>query len=125
MIDKRTIWQQALGGLAEDFFDLFLSPLQPFPDNVSYPVTPGMEALINDRFDSLYLPEKRLVHLGELIEENLTEQDERKMADRIVLLEWEVLNGFGHEAALNLGGASFEGLRQLARISGKFWFQKR
>lgn len=123
MIDKRTIWQQALGGLAEDFFDLFLSPAKPFPDDVSYPETPGMEALINDRFDSLYLPDKRLVNLGELIEENLTEQDERRLADWAALFEWEVLNGFGDEAALSLDGISFEGLRNLAVTWGSYLTQ--
>jgi len=77
MMDKRTIWQDALGDLAEDFFDLFLSPARAFPDDVSYPETPGMEALIKDRFDSLVLPEKRLLHMGELLKENWAEQHER------------------------------------------------
>jgi len=77
MMDKRTIWQDALGDLAEDFFDLFLSPARAFPDDVSYPETPGMEALIKDRFDSLVLPEKRLLHMGELLDENWAEQHER------------------------------------------------
>jgi len=123
MIEKQTIWQDALGELAEDLFDLFLSPLQPFPENVSYPATPGMEALINDRFDSLYLPDRRLVHLVERIDENWAEQYERRLADWTALFEWEVLKGFGNETAFASNGAGFEGLRQLAGTWGAYLAQ--
>ncbi len=118
MIDKKPIWQEALGGVAEDFFDLFLSPVRPFPEDVTYPEAPGMEVLIKDRFDGLVLPEKRLLHMVELIDENWAEQYEERVADWVALFEWEILRGCGDSAAFASDGASFEGLRRLARIWG-------
>jgi len=122
MIDKRTICQEALGGLAEDFLDVFLTPLQPFPDNISYPSTPSVATLVRDQFNSLELPERRLVRLEQVIGDDWSEQDERKLADLIAIFECEILSGFGYGVSI-LEGTSFQGLRRLASSWGSYLTQ--
>ena len=63
----RSTWEQTQNNLVEDFLDLFLPPVYPFHVETNYPKTASMGALIEDRFDSLELPEQKLFRLGELL----------------------------------------------------------
>jgi hypothetical protein len=51
-----------------------------------------MEALIKDRFNTLDLPEPKLLRLGELMEESWPEDFPRKEADWAVVFTYEVLS---------------------------------
>ncbi|GAI34725.1 unnamed protein product [marine sediment metagenome] len=120
MIIPMSTWEQAQYNLVEDFLDLFLPPRYTFSVEASYPKTASMEALIEDRFDSLELPEQKLLRLGELLGESSLEDFPRKQADLFTLYAYNVLEGFGHGFASNLQGAAFEGLNQLATTWGLY-----
>jgi len=113
-------WQQIQYNLVEDFLDLFLPPVYPFRVETNYPKTASMGALIEDRFDSLELPEQKLFRLGELLEESSLEDFPRKGTDLFTLYAYNVLEGFGHEPASNLQVSAFEGLNQLATTWGLY-----
>lgn len=116
----QSAWQQTQYNLVEEFLDLFLPPAYPFSVETNYPKTASMEALINDRFNTLDLPETKLLRLGKLMEESCPEDFPRKEADLITLYAYNVLEGFGHGLASNLQGAAFEGLKQLATTWGAY-----
>ena len=105
-------WKQTQYNLVEDFLDLFLPPRYTFSVETNYPKTVSMEALINDRFNTLDLPEPKLLRLGELLEESCLEDFPHKQADLFTLYVYNVLEGFGHGFASNLQGVAFEGLNQ-------------
>ena len=113
-------WEQAQCNLVEDFLDLFLPPRYPFSVEPSYPETASLEVLIKDRFNSLDLPEPKLLRLGELMDESYPEDFPDRCADFAVLYGYDVLEGFGHGLACSLQGAAFEGLRQLATTWGLY-----
>jgi len=77
-----------------------------------------MEALVKEHHNNLVIPERSLLLFDEIMREYDGTLDERKLADWPVLFEWEILSGFGNEAALNLSGASYEGMKGLARAWG-------
>ena len=56
-------WEQVQSDLLESFLDLFLLPTYPFDVQADYPRTASMEALIEGQFNSLVLPETKLLHL--------------------------------------------------------------
>jgi DNA-directed RNA polymerase specialized sigma24 family protein len=116
--NKLACWRNALGALAEDFLDLFASPPQPFPEDVTYPTTPNMEALVREHCNNIVMPERSLLLFDEIMRECDGTLDERKLADWAVLYEWEILSGVGNEAALNLSGGSYQGMRGLALAWG-------
>jgi len=113
-------WEQTQYNLLQGFLDLYLPPRYPFSVETSYPKMASMEALINDRFNTLDLPEPKLLRLGELMEESCLEDFPRKEADLFMLYAYDVLEGFGHGFASNLKGDAFEGLKQLADTWGLF-----
>ena len=117
---SQSAWQQSQYNLAEDFLDLLLPPRYPYPVETDYPKTASMEALIKDRFNTLDLPEPKLLRLGKLIEVSWPEDFPRKEADWAVVFTYEVLGGFEHRLASNLQGAAFEGLKQLADTWGLY-----
>jgi hypothetical protein len=79
-----------------------------------------MEALMNNRSNSLELPETKLLRLSEVMQESGLEDFPDKCADFAVLYGYDVLEGFGHESARSLEGAAFEGLRRLATTWGLY-----
>ena len=105
-------WEQAQYNLLQDFLDLYLPPRYTLSVETNYPKTVSMEALINDRWDSLALPEPKLLRLEKLMEESWPEDFPRKEADLFTLYAYNVLEGFGHGFASNLQGAAFEGLNR-------------
>ena len=120
MTIPRSAWEQTQYNLVQDFLDLFLPPHYTFSVETSYPKTASMEALIENRFSSLDLPEPKLLRLGELLEESCLEDFPHKQADLFTLYAYNVLEGFGHGFASNLQGADFEGLNQLATTWGLY-----
>ncbi len=120
MTMPRSTWEQTQYNLVQDFLDLFLPPRYTFSVEANYPKTASMGALIEDRFDSLELPEKKLFRLGELLEESSLEDFPYKQADLFTLYAYNVLEGFGHGLASNLEGSAFEGLQQLATTWGSY-----
>lgn len=113
-------WEQAQCNLVQDFIDLFLPPRYPFAVETSYPKTASMEALIKGRFNSLELPEQKLLYLGELMQESHLGDFPHKCADFAVLYAYDVLEGFGRGLPYSLQGAAFEGLKQLATTWGLY-----
>ena len=79
-----------------------------------------MEALIKDRWNSLDLPEPKLVHLGKMLDESCPRDFPHKEADWATLYAYSVLEGFGPGLASSLRGAAFEGLKQLATAWGLY-----
>lgn len=120
MTIPRSTWEQTQYNLVQDILDLFLPPRYTFSVETNYPKTASMEALLNDRFNTLDLPEPKLLRLGELLEESWPEDFPRKEADWAIVFTCEVLEGFGHGLASNLQGAAFEGLKQLADTWGLY-----
>lgn len=120
MTIPRSTWEQTQYNLMEDFLDLFLPPAYPFSVETNYPKTASTEALINDRFNTLDLPEPKLLRLEKLFEESSLEDFPRKQVDLAVLYTYDVLEGFGHGLACGLQGAAFEGLKHLATTWGLY-----
>jgi len=116
----RSTWEQTQYNLVQDFLDLFLPPRYPFAVETNYPKTASMEALMKNRFNSLELPEPKLLHLGKLMEEWCPQDFPDKCADFAVLYTYNVLEGFGHGLACSLQSTAFEGLKQLANTWGLY-----
>jgi len=109
------VWRQAWGELAEQLFDLFTALKA---SSQGYPVTPSVEALVEDRFSSLDLPSKSLVRMEQLSEEEWAQDGRRKVADWATMFQYEILKGIGDDLATNLGGVCFERLKELTRVWG-------
>jgi RNA polymerase sigma factor (sigma-70 family) len=116
----KSVWQQSRYNLAHDFFDLLLPPVYPFGVEASYPKTASIEFLIKGHFDSLELPEHKLLRLETLMDESWVKDFPEKEADWATIFAYEVLQGAGGQLASSIEGASFEGLKQLARAWGSY-----
>ena len=113
-------WRQMQSNLAQDFLDLFLPPSYAFSVETKYPITQSAEALINDRFNSLDLPERKLLHLKQLLEESSPEGFVRRVADWATVFAYDVLEGLRYGSAPNLSSSTFDGLKLLATIWGSY-----
>lgn len=113
-------WEHRLHNLVQDFIDLFLPADYPFPIEKGYPNTASIEVLIKDHSNSLELPDTTLLNLNQLSEESNHDQFSHKFGDWGIIFAYNVLEGFGHQAASNLDGMAFSGLRELAATFGSF-----
>ena len=111
-------FERAKYNLVQDFIDLYLPPRYIFSVDKNYPKTASMEALIEGRFNSLEVPETKLLRLQELSEESSWKEFPFRVADWATLFAYNILEGFGNRSASKLGGDAFEGLRQLATAWG-------
>jgi len=113
-------WEQTQHNLIQDLIDLFLPPSYTFSVDKNYPRTASIDALINDRFNSLDLPKRKLLRFEQLLEESGVEQFPHRLGDWATLFAYDVLEGFGPGSASKLSGAVFEGLKQLATTWGLY-----
>ena len=120
MTISRSAWEEAQHNLAQEFIDLFLPPRYTFSVETNYPETASMKAVINERANTLDLPEPKILRFEKLMEESCLEDFSCKGADWAVVFAYEVLAGFGHRLPSNLQGTALEGLKQLANAWGTY-----
>jgi len=114
-------WEQAQYNLVQDFIDLLYPPAYAYAIETKFLKTTRIEGLIEDRFNSLELPETKLVRLEQLLKEAPTlEEFPRGARDWATLFTFNLLEGFGQGAASNLQAAAFEGLKQFASTWGLY-----
>jgi RNA polymerase sigma factor (sigma-70 family) len=124
MIISRSAWQQAQNDLLEDFLNLWLPPTKPFAIDPNYPNSPSMEALFKERRGSIHIPQKALVLVDNVLNNDPVEGDFEAIADWATLFEVDLLQGFGHDLSSEMKGPTFEGLKGLATIWGLYLANK-
>jgi len=117
---SRSAWQQAQNDLMEDFLNLWLPPTKPFTIDPNYPKSPSMEALCKERCGSVYIPQKTVVLVDNVLNSYPIKQDFEAIADWATLFELDLLEGFGHDLPCEMKGPTFEGLKQLATTWGLY-----
>ncbi len=115
---SRSVWERTQYGLVDDFLDLFLPPVYEFAVEADYPRSPATGQMVEKLGASVEFPEAKLLRLEQYWDEPSVEMFERRLSDWPVVLAFDLLEGFGHGAAANLGSAEFDGLKQLANVWG-------